>query len=103
MVGRPYWRAGSGREALLEDQEWLRGPLGGLGVVGRLFQRARSGWEALPESREALSKGRKALLDGREALLEGRDWSGVPSGGLGVVEKPSRRAGSGREAHSKGL
>ena len=35
---------------------------------------------------------------GREALWDGRQWSGGPLGCPGVVERPSRMSGSGREA-----
>ena len=35
---------------------------------------------------------------GREALQEGREWLGGLTGGLGVVERPARRAGSGQKA-----
>ena len=41
VVGRPSWRARSGREAIMEGQKWLGGP-----------RRAGSGWEALSEGRE---------------------------------------------------
>ena len=40
--------------------------------------------------------------NGREAIFESREWSGGPPGGTGVVEKPSRIAGSGREYLLKG-
>ena len=35
---------------------------------------------------------------GREALPKGREWLGGPSGGPRVVERLSRKAGSGWEA-----
>ena len=52
MIGRLFRRAGSGREALTKDRKWSRGPLRGLGVLGRPSQIAGNGWEALSEGRE---------------------------------------------------
>ena len=63
-----------------------------------------SGWEALPDIREALrSLGVVEMLfrmirSGREALLDVREWSGGPPGCPGVVGRPSRMTESGREA-----
>ena len=44
--------------------------------------------------------GLEAHLDVRAALLDVREWSGGPSGCLGVVGRPSWKFGSGREALS---
>ena len=51
-VERPPWRAGTGREALPEGQQELRGPPGGLGGVWMSSQWVGSGREALPVDRE---------------------------------------------------
>ena len=52
------------------------------GVVESSFRRAGSGWEALPEHREALPKGRsgwEALPEHREALPKGGSgWETLP-------------------------
>ena len=56
-----------GWEALPEGQRLLRGPPRWPGVVGRSFQRAGSG---------------------REALSEGLDWMGIPIGVPRVVRRP---------------
>ena len=75
MVIRPSCWAGNSRKALLEGQEWSKGPPGGQGVVGRSSQRvgrpsrrAGSIWEAHPEGREcsgAHPEGRDAFQDDR--------------------------------------
>ena len=39
---------------------------------------------------------------GREALPDVREWSGGPPGCPGVVGRPTRMSGSGREAISNG-
>ena len=57
----PSYRTGRGQQALLEGQEGLGVPPGGLGGLRRHFWRAGRGWESLPEDRE---------------------WSGGPSKGL---------------------
>ena len=44
--------SGIGREALPDVREWLRGPPGCSGVVGRLSLKSGSGREALPNVRE---------------------------------------------------
>ena len=49
VVGRPFRRSGSGREALLEVKEWSGVPSGSPGVVGRPTRRSGSGQEALPK------------------------------------------------------
>ena len=41
-----------GRDAFPEGQQWLGGPTGGPGVVGRQSRMAGSGLEALPEGQE---------------------------------------------------
>ena len=83
--------SGSGREALpflgeaLPDvREWLEGPPGGPGVVGRPSlisvkpsRMSRSGWKTLPVVREQ---------------------SGGPPKFAGEVGSPTRISGSGREA-----
>ena len=66
MVVMPLWRAGSGREALQEGQEWSGGPPGGPGEVERPSWRATSGPEVIPE---------------------GREWLGGPPRGPGVVRR----------------
>ena len=60
-----------------------------------------SGWEVLLDGREALPNDWEALLDvrgSREALLDFWDWLGGPPGCPGVVGRPYRVFGSGREA-----
>ena len=57
--------SGSGREALtnvrelsgghLDDREWSVGPLGCPGVNRKHSQMTESGWESIPDVREALS------------------------------------------------
>ena len=45
--------------------------------------------------------GRDALQNVREwwkAFTDSREWSGCPPGFLGVVRRPSRMSGSGRES-----
>ena len=42
LVGRPFWRSGTGVETLLEVQKWSGDPPGGLEVVGRPARRSRS-------------------------------------------------------------
>ena len=129
MIGRPPQWAGSVQDSLLEGHEWSADTPGGLAVVRSPSRRARSGQEALPVGREALSMCRivqEALPDGRQllgdspggpgvigrpsrraasdrkALLQNREWLGGPPGGTGVVGRPSRRAGSCREALLEG-
>ena len=84
MVGRPFRRSGSGREALPEFRvalpevrEWSVGPPEGPGVVGSLSIRSSSDRKALPEVQK---------------------WLGDPPGGPAVVGRPSRRFGGGRES-----
>ena len=76
-------------------------------MVGRHTRRPGSGWEPLPEGGEALTEGWEARTKGREwsgalpkgqegqeAITESQELSGGPPGGLGVVGRPYRRAGS---------
>ena len=51
MVGRPFQRAGSSREALPESWKWYKGPPEGPGLVGMQFLCARSGRKAIPKGR----------------------------------------------------
>ena len=140
MPGRQSRRAGSGRDvitvggyAFLEAREWSGGPPrghsewsggppGGLVVVSRKFQRARSGRENLPEGWEDLPECRENLTECWEGLTEGQEWFGCPHGaesgrkdhpeyrersdgpprGHGMFGRPSWRAGSGREAIPEG-
>ena len=121
MVGRPTRRSGSGLVALPEYPEWPEAlpevpvwpealpevrelsvvPPGGQGVVGSPSRRSRSGREAIPEvwewsrrppgcSRVVIRISRRSR-SGRDTLAEVREWSGV-------VGRPSRKFGSGREA-----
>ena len=80
MVQRLSQIAGSGRETLLECQEWSAGPPCGPGEIERPFWRAKRDWET--------------LLDGSKALPDSREWLGCPPGGPGVVGRPSRRVES---------
>ena len=59
-VGRPSRRDGTSQEDFPKGQEGLGGPPEGVIRVGRTFQKARRGWEALLEG-----------LGAREVLLEG--------------------------------
>ena len=70
----PSWTSGSARDALPDVQ----------GEVGRPSWKTGSGLEA--------------LLDVRAALPDVWEWSGGPSGCLGVVGRPSRMSGSVRGA-----
>ena len=89
----PSRRGRSGQEAFQVGQKWFGGPPGGPGVVQRT-----SRWTG---------KGLKALLVGQNlagALPEGwkwavglsvvQKWSAGPPGGLEVVQRPPRWAGS---------
>ena len=94
--------SGSCREAFPDDREWLVGPPGCPGVVGRPSRISLSGQEALPNVREPFrmsGSGLEALpgVSGQDALLDVQEWSGCPPGCPGVVEKPSQISGSGRE------
>ena len=84
----PFQRSGSGQEALLEGQERLGHPSGGLVAVGTSSRRS---------GRPLQWSGK-----GREALPEVLEWSGGPPGGLDVpreitggVGRPSWSAGGG--------
>ena len=62
---------------------------------------SRSVREAFPEVREwsGVPPGVPVVVrSGRQALMEVRVWLGGPPRGPGVVGRPSRRSGSGREA-----
>ena len=83
MVGRPYWSAGSSWEALPEGWEWS-------GIVRRPSQRSGSGRE--------WSGGHPEWSGMVGTLTKDREWSGSPSGGLGVVGRSSQMARSGQEA-----
>ena len=90
MSGMPSWISGSGWEALSDDREWLGGPPGCSGVVGRPSPMSRSGQESLQEVREALRMSgscRETFLivqEWWESLLDVRELSGSPTGSLGV-------------------
>ena len=73
---------GSAWESLPKVREWLGGPAGCPGVVGRPSQISRSGREA------SLMSGSGQYLGVVES----------PAGCLGVVERLSRMSGSGQEA-----
>ena len=83
--------AGSGREALKEGWEGLRGPPGGPSVVGRPSQRAGSGWKALPEGRERLGcpAGAQRVVGRPTWIVKGPSWR------AGVVKRYFCRAGRG--------
>ena len=105
--------SGSGLEALPDGREWLGGSHGYPGVVGRPFQMSGSCRDALRMSescQKALSKslrpsrlsgyGRETFLDVPEwweALPDVQKWSGDPPVCPGLVERPFRMSGSGRE------
>ena len=115
-------RAGRGREVHPECWEWsgvppgrLVGPVGELGVVGRLSQRARRGLKAHSEcqvrlggsprgpgravmDRESLPVCWETITEGQEALPEGWEGLGDHPGGTGLVGRPSWWARRGREA-----
>ena len=114
-VGRPSQKSGSGREALPEVREWSRHPPGGPGVFGRPSRKSGSGREATPEVRLAHPKVHSLpFVHSRTTVKvsrpipdlrvcsrvppEVREWSRGPLVGPVVVEKPSRRSGSGWEA-----
>ena len=86
----------SGREALQDVWEWSRGPQ----------IRERSGGPlvrpVVVEMPSRISSSvRAAHPDFREwssGLPNFREWSGGPPKYLGVVDRPSKRSGSGREA-----
>ena len=83
MVGIPSWNSVSGRQALPKVWEWSGGSPGGLGVVGRPFQRTRNGRTTLSEIRERLGGPPKRAGSGREAAPEVCEWLKGPPGGLG--------------------
>ena len=100
VVGRHSQRFGSDRETLPKVWKWSGDSFCGQVVVERPSRRSGSGRESLPEvqkCRETLPEVRKC----RENLPEVRKWSGDPFCGQLVVERPSRRSGSGRETLSK--
>ena len=76
MVGRPYWRSGSGRENLTEVRKWSENTFGCPELFGTLSRRSGSSRETLPVVWK---------------------WLGDPPRGPEVVGTPSRRCGSGRE------
>ena len=90
MVGRPFWRSGSGWETLLDLRKWseslpevwnLSGdPSGGPKMVGTPSKSFETSQETLPEVRK---------------------WWGDPPGGPEQVGRPSRRSVSGRETLSE--
>ena len=79
-VGRPFWRAGRGCEALPEGWERSEGPPGGLLGVCRPPSRAGRDRNALPEGGRPFWKvcrvGRPYQWAGRgwESLLESWQW-----------------------------
>ena len=75
-VSRPSWRAGKGREALLEGERV---------------------WEALLENRDGAG-GPFRWPGGLETFPKGMEGDSSPSRRQGGVEKPSRRARRGQEA-----
>ena len=89
-VGRPFRRAGRGREVSSrarrgwEGQKGLGGPPGGTGGVRRPSQRIGIGWESLEKGQEGLGwpeeVRRPTQRAGRshEAVPEGWEWSGGP-------------------------
>ena len=79
IVGRSSRKFGSGRESLLDVREWLGSTHGCPGEVKRPTRMSGRGQEAHPNVRE----WSKAFPDVRE-------WSGI-------VGRPSRKFGSGRE------
>ena len=93
---------GKGREALRKSWEWSGGPPEGPVGVERPSRRAGKGLEDLQEVREG-SGGPRVWPErverlSRKTLLEDRWGSEGPPGGLGGVERPSQRAGTGWEA-----
>ena len=88
-VGRPYLRAGRGRESLLVVREWLVNLSGGPGVVVTPTRRSGNGQEAHPKV--------------QKAHLEVREGSGGPPGSLegppgcpGGIGRPTQRNRRGR-------
>ena len=67
-----------------------------MGVVGRLSRMSESGQEAFPDVRK-WSGDPRMFRSGRESLADVREWSGGPPGCPGVVGRPSKMSGSGRE------
>ena len=111
VVGRPSRRSGSGLESHTEVREGTGGPPEGPGGDERPSCRSGSVREALREGREwskDIAGGSIVVSNIQEAILEVWEWSGIPTkgpavvgsppGGPGVVERHSRRSGSGREA-----
>ena len=118
VFGRHSRLSESGREALLDVQEWSGCLPECPGVVGRPFKMSGSGREALPDVQE-WSKGypesprvirRHSQMSGggQEAFSDFRERSGgppgcpgvvgVPYGCPGMVGRPSRMSGNGEEA-----
>ena len=89
---------GSGRQALPYVREWSGGPPGCPGMVGMPSRMSGSGQEAFSDFRD-WSGGLRGDVAGPHGGLEVPPGGlGGPPGGPGVVGKPSRMSGSGREA-----
>ena len=81
VVGRPSQMYGSGRESLLDVQEWLVDPPGCPGVVGSPYRMSGSGREALLDVWECsggLTGFREAYTDIREGLPTSSGHAGGP-------------------------
>ena len=79
VVGRPFWRSGSGWETLPEFQNWSGDTAVGLELFGRPFWRFGSGRETLPE-----------VWNWTGDPLKCRKWSRDPPGVLELVGRHSR-------------
>ena len=72
MVRMPSLRVGSGQKTLQKGREWSGGPTGGSGVVGSFSRRAGNGREFLPEGQEwseIVGMLYKRAVSGWEAFL----------------------------------
>ena len=83
LVGRPFWRSGSGRETLLvvrkwseiipEVWNWLEDLIGGPEVVGRTSRRSGTGLGDLIGGPEVVERPSQRSGTGREILPEARN------------------------------
>ena len=89
--------SGSGRETLPDLREWSGGPPRFAGVVGRPSRTSGSGRDAA-RIFWSCRKTTRISGRGREAHPDVWEWPGDPPKCPGVIGRPSRMSGSGREA-----
>ena len=103
---KPFQRARSGWEALIEVRQGSVGPHKGLGVIRRhpgglaVVEGAPGGLERVRRSSSRAGQSREVLPKGGMPFR--RAGGRETAGGSGGVRSPSRRARRGREALPKG-